>query len=92
VRKDSSVLFPKFVEYLTGSLGHPSPAWDLVENRPALLRRRRPSGRVAPWAKACDADFEAQEPTASRSRLARGPGRGTPGSPEFVLRISGTGH
>jgi hypothetical protein len=32
----------------------PSPlrgAWGLVENRAALLRRRRPvSGRVAPWA------------------------------------------
>ena len=35
----------------SGPEGHPSDAWGLVDNRPALLRRRRPqNGRVAPWA------------------------------------------
>ena len=66
----------------SGPEGHPSDAWGLVDNRPALLRRRRPqNGRVAPWTVELQA-FQGPLSTASRNRLARGPRRlGTPLGP-----------
>ena len=65
--------------------GLPSDAWVLVENRPALLRRRRPQNRrVALWNVDLQA-FRGPLPTASRSRLARGSGvSGRPSGPEYV--------
>jgi len=38
------VLNQNLVDNSTGPRDRPSPAWGLVENRPALFRRRRPSG------------------------------------------------
>jgi len=39
----------KFTNNPTGPRDRPSPAWGLVENRPALFRRRRPGTQRGRW-------------------------------------------
>jgi hypothetical protein len=43
-QQPGSVPNQKFAKNSTGPRDRPSPAWGLVENRPALFPRRRPSG------------------------------------------------
>jgi len=83
----------KFANDSTGPRERPFPAWGLVENRPAVFRRRRPCGARRAVNGAFVPGCRAGEVTASRNRLARGPsGRGALPRTSLCQGISNSRH
>ena len=76
-KEGSSSVNRKSADNFIGPRDRPSPAWGLVENRPALLRRRRSCGArragggVFPWA-SCPGGPGVPKPAGPRAQRARG--------------------